>query len=231
LIPATSNQLLILVAVILPGVVFGTVLRRLRGPTPEDKDVGTQVLRATAVGIGLDIAYVLVAGPGLVNLLRGAGASPAFVRHPREAGLWALLLLGVIPAVLAYAVHAQAVLRDSPPNLTRAQLVRRVLHTTYRATPTAWDHIARRRGGCFVRVRLAEGDYVGGWVDGRAFVSGYPEPRDLFVASQWVLDQRGVFIHKIEGTLGFYLAICDGMLVEWIAAPNSAPADNRPPAE
>ena len=219
LIPATSNQLLILVVVVLPGIVFSTVLQRLRGPTPEDKDVGTRLLRAVAIGIGLDLAYVIVGGSSLVDVIRSTSGTPAFVQHPRETGLLAILLVVVIPALLAYAVHAQAVLRDVPPYTSWVERRSRLLRTTYRTTPTAWDHIARRYGGCFVRVRLTDGVYVGGWVDGRAFVSGYPETRDLFIASQWALDPKGRFLHKIDGTLGFYLAIGDDVLVEWLQVP------------
>lgn len=236
LIPATSNQLLILVAVILPGIVFGTVLQRLRGPTPEDRDVGTRVLRAAAVGVGLDIVYVLAAGSTLTHLLRSEPAvatrSAAFVLHPREAALWALVLVGVIPAILALLVHAQAVFRDVPAGLTPGQRLRRATNTTYRTTPTAWDYIARKRGGCFVRVRLKDGEYIGGWVGRDTYVSGYPEPRDLFIDSQWALDPQGRFLHKIEGTLGFYVAIGEGVLVEWLHAPqSSAPTNDAPPVQ
>jgi hypothetical protein len=227
--------LLILVAVILPGVVFGTVLQRLRGPTPEDKDVGTRVLRAVAVGVGLDTIYVLVGGLTLTHLFQSETSahtrSIVFVLHPREAALWALLLIGVIPTLLAFVVHAQAVFRDAPDGLTRGQRLRRVAHNTYRTTPTAWDYIARKRGGCFVRVRLTDGEYVGGWAGADTYVSGYPEPRDLFIASQWALDPQGRFLHKIDGTLGFYVAIGDGVLVEWVHAPAAEPTSADPPIQ
>jgi Family of unknown function (DUF6338) len=212
--------------------VFGTVLQRLRGPTPEDRDVGTRVLRAAAVGVGLDLVYVLTAGPTLVRQFRAADSatthSAAFVLHPREAALWALLLVAVIPGLLSLIVHAQAVLRDAPRGLTVAERLRRVAHTTYRTTPTAWDYIALKRGGCFVRIRLPEGEYIGGWVDERAFVSGYPEPRDLFIASQWALDPQGRFLHKIVGTLGFYVAIGDSVLVEWLQPTSPEPVNDNP---
>jgi hypothetical protein len=225
LIPATSNQLLILVAVILPGIVFGTVLQRLRGPTPEDRDVGTRVLRAAAVGVSLDLVYVLVGGSAITKWFQpeslGETSPPRFVAHPREAALWALLLIGFIPAALALLVHAQAVLRDAPAGSTLRRRLQRVARTTYRTTPTAWDYIARKRGGCFVRVRLSDGEYIGGWVNGDSYVSGYPEARDLFISSQWAVDPQGRFLHKIPGTLGFYLAIGDGVLVEWLEAPPS----------
>jgi hypothetical protein len=232
LIPATSSQLLILVAVILPGIVFGTVLQRLRGPTPEDKDVGTRVLRATAVGIGLDLIYLIVAGKHLTTLLGNRAESIGAMTHPRESALWTLLLVGVIPTSLALLVHARSAYRDAPADLSRWQRLQRAHRTTYRTTPTAWDYIARRRGGCFVRVRLSDGEYLGGWVGPDAYVSGYPEPRDLFIACQWALDSRGTFLHKIEDTLGCYIAIGEGVLVEWIERQDSGTSDrDQPPPE
>jgi hypothetical protein len=231
LIPATSSQLLILVAVILPGIVFGTVLQRLRGPTPEDKDVGTRVLRAMAVGIGLDLVYVIVAGKRLTTLLDSRSDSIGAVAHPREAALSALLLVGVIPTSLALLVHTRSAYRDASAEVSRWQRLWRARHTTYRTTPTAWDHIARRRGGCSVRVRLGDGEYLGGWVGPEAYVSGYPEPRDLFIASQWALDSRGTFLNKIEGTLGCYIAIGEGVLVEWIEHRDPDPSGDPDPSD
>jgi hypothetical protein len=232
LIPATSNQLLILVAVVLPGIVFGTVLQRLRGPTPEDRDVGTRVLRAAAVGVALDISYVLVGGFAITGLFLPASAGgadlPRLVTHPREAALWALLLVGVVPGSLALLVHARAVLRDAPEGSSLKWRLQQVARTTYRRTPTAWDYIARKRGGCFVRVRLTDGEYIGGWVKADSYVSGYPEPRDLFISSQWAVDPQGRFLHKIPGTLGFYLAVGEGVLVEWLEKPSFEPTVEPP---
>jgi Family of unknown function (DUF6338) len=212
------------------------VLQRLRGPTPEDKDVGTRVLRAAAVGVALDMVYVLAAGSTLTHLFRTETAnrvrSSGLVLHPRETALWALLLVGIIPAALALAAHAQAVVRDAPEGLAWRHRLSRVIHSTYRTTPTAWDYIARKRGDCFVRIRLTDGQYIGGWVSADTYISGYPEPRDLFISSQWALDPQGRFLNKIEGTLGFYVAIGEGVLVEWLLAPPvTEPSDTNPPIQ
>jgi hypothetical protein len=116
------------------------------------------------VGVGLDTIYVLVGGLTLTRLFQSETSahtrSIVFVMHPREAALSALLLIGVIPTLLAFVVHAQAVFRDAPNWLGRGQRLRRVAHNTYRTTPTAWDYIARKRGdwrratwGCCARSR------------------------------------------------------------------------------
>lgn len=228
MIPTSSYQLLILVALVLPGIVFGSTLQRLRGPTPEDKDASTRILRAIAVGAAFDIVYAFLFGPTLVELVKSDSGKPggvvaAFVSQPRTVALWTLLLAGVIPAIGAYVVYAQGVVRDAN-DLGCKERLYRIFHGTYRTTPTAWDHISQSMGGCFIRVRLGDGKFVGGWVNHRAYVSGYPEARDIFIASQWALDDRGVFLHKIEGTMGVYVPLPDDVVVEWIAAPPQ-PAD------
>lgn len=222
LIPQTSYQLIALFTLALPGIVFGSTLQRLRGPTPEDKDASTRILRAIAVGAGFDVVYFLAFGPQIVEAVRqpdDPGEMSALASHPREAALAVLLLAGVIPALTAYLIHLQAAWRDTPEGLTTTKRLRKAASNTYRTTPTAWDHIARARGGCFVRVRLADGSYVGGWADEETYVSGYPEPRDIFVRWQWDLDESGRFQHEIEGTLGIYVPLADSTHVEWLLPP------------
>lgn len=44
-----------------------------------------------------------------------------------------------------------------------------------------------------MRVRLAENVWVGGWFGQNSFLSGWPEPRDIFIESQWKIDETGAF--------------------------------------
>jgi hypothetical protein len=128
-------------------------------------------------------------------------------------------LAGIVPAATAYMFHFRTAWRDNPTDAKFRLKLKRALRTTYRTTPTAWDHIARVRGSCFVRVRLADGKFIGGWASKETFVSGYPESRDIFIASQWAVDDKGIFLHRIEGTLGVYVPLPDNTVVEWLAAP------------
>jgi hypothetical protein len=223
LVPSTTYQLLILVGLVLPGIVFGATLARLRGPTPDDKDASTRLLRAVAIGAALDVLYVLAVGPHLASLIQTRSAVPGgpsgLAAHLRESAVWVLLLAGVVPALLAYFVHARAVLASIPEGTPMGERLRRLTSTTYRTTPTAWDQIATRRGGCFVRIRLQDGEFIGGWVGEAAFVSGYPEPRDIFIPWQWALDPQGRFLQEIKGTLGVYVPLPEGVVVEWLRPP------------
>ncbi|UMP07167.1 DUF6338 family protein [Amycolatopsis sp. EV170708-02-1] len=224
LIPGTSYQLIVAVALVLPGIVFGTTLQRLRGPTPEDKDASTRILRAIAVGAALDVLYALAFGPKLVQLAHPAPGRQAsllsiFTANPREIALWVALLAGAVPALAAFCVHFQSAFRETSREISIKKRLADALKIHYRTTPTAWDYIARE-GGCFIRVRLSDGVYFGGWIDEQSFVSGYPEPKDIFIRSQWALNEKGVFLHKIQGTRGVYIPVSDGVVVEWLSMPD-----------
>ena len=226
-VPSTTYQLLILVGLVLPGIVFAATRARLRGPTPDDKDASTRLLKAVAIGAALDVFYVLAVGPHLASLIQTRPAVPGGMSglgaHLRESAFWVLLLAGVIPAFLAYVAHARAVHASIPRGTPWRERLRGLTSTTYRTTPTAWDQIATMRGGCFVRVRLQDGSFVGGWLGETAYVSGYPEPRDIFIPWQWALDPQGRFLHEISGTLGVYVPLSDGIVVEWMQPPAQPP--------
>lgn len=223
MIPGTSYQLVVAISLVLPGIVFGTTLQRLRGPTPEDKDASTRVLRAIAVGAALDILYAILFGPKLVQLAnpmpgRQGSLFSIFSANPREIALWVALLAGIIPALTAFLVHFQSAFRETSKEIGVGKRAADALKIHYRTTPTAWDYISGQ-GGCFIRIRLSDGVYFGGWMDEKGYVSGYPEPKDVFIRWQWALDEKGVFLHEIENTQGVYLSISDGVVVEWLGRP------------
>src|SRR6266542_6631364 len=93
-VPSSVPQLIILVAFILPGVVYQSVRSRLRGPAPDELNATSKVLRATAVSTALVLFYGLLIGPELVDLARGKGW---LVHHSRWRALIGLGLLLVIP--------------------------------------------------------------------------------------------------------------------------------------
>jgi hypothetical protein len=94
----------------------------------------------------------------------------------------------------------------------------------YHPAPSAWDFAGPNLGNTFVRVRVNDGTWVGGWFSGESFLSSYPEPRDLFIQSQWKLDESGTFLAKVEGTRGVYVSCGNADIIEWVDAPPAQPA-------
>ncbi|PRY38196.1 DUF6338 family protein [Umezawaea tangerina] len=209
--PSTVVQLVLLVLLVLPGVSYQFVRERLRGPVPWERDLGERVLRAIVASIALDAGYLAVAGPALVRMVRGTppGELAGFVQQPRAVGLVAVLLFLVVPGAAAFAVSL---------------VERRRRRSTYQRTPTAWDHAFRDREPCFVRVRLKDGNWAGGWYGHRSYASSYPHPAELYLESARVMAPDGRFGPKVEGTAGLRLRAEDFDVLEFVDA--NRPADH-----
>ena len=213
--PSTVLQLGLLVLVVLPGITYQFLRERWRGPVPGERDLGERVLRAVTASVVLDAVYAIVAGPALVRLARGGGpdAWDGLGQRPRLVGLVALVLFVAVPAALAAGA---------------SWWQRRRLRASYRVTPTAWDHVFRDRGSCFVRARLKDGSWVGGWYGSRSYATSYPQPAELFLESAWRMNPDGSFDRRIGQTGGLLVRAADTDVLELLGPPTdegSADAD------
>ena len=200
-VPSTALQAALLVMVILPGFIYQFLRERLRGPVEGERDLGERALRAVAVSILLDALYAIVAGPELVRLFRGTDPADwnGLAQRPRMAGLAALVLFVGIPSVAAGGISAWE---------------RRRRRTRYCTTPTAWDHMFRSQGSCFVRLRLRDGSWIGGWYGAHSYATSYPQPPELFLESAWRMNPDGSFAHRIGQTAGLYVRMSDTDMLE-----------------
>jgi hypothetical protein len=126
-----------------------------------------------------------------------------------------VLVLGfVIPGLIAVIAYLRLEwVEEIDDGKSRRHLVRR---GGYRNFPSAWDRAAPGAGGTFVRVRLADGHWVGGWYSSGSSVSTYPHTRDLFIERQYNMEKDGNFGSPVEGSSGVWLAVTDDLVVEWI---------------
>ncbi|WDM16635.1 hypothetical protein J3S85_37280 [Streptomyces lavenduligriseus] len=185
-LPATVAQLILLVVALLPGVVYQFVRESRRGQVPGERDLGHRLLRALTVSVVLDSVYVAVLGGRPVEL-----AQPGrFPGHSREAALYALTLLFVLPALAA---------------LTVSRFEERRLRARYRGTPTAWDHMFRDRGGCYLRARLKDGTWVGGWYGNNSYATSFPQAPELYLERSYRMAVDGTFGDKVQNTRGLYV--------------------------
>ncbi|MBT2896698.1 DUF6338 family protein [Streptomyces sp. McG3] len=213
--PATVLQLALLVLLVLPGVTYQFVRERRRGPVPGERDLGERVLRAIVASIALDALYAVVAGPALVGLARGTGGGwGGFVERPRLVGSVAVVLFLVVPAVAAVAVSL----------VDRQRRKARFLRT-----PTAWDHAFRDREPCFVRVRLKDGNWAGGWYGDRSYASSYPHPAELYLESARVMGGDGSFGARVRGTAGLRLRAEDFDVLEFVETGEPAAVPEEEP--
>ena len=90
--------------------------------------------------------------------------------------------------------------------------------TTIDPTPTAWDFAFKRGGPYLVRIKLKDGERVGGFYGPESFASAYPERQELFLEEGWHLDPEGEFVSPIEGSDGLMVHAEAVEIVEFVAA-------------
>ncbi|ANZ14811.1 DUF6338 family protein [Streptomyces noursei] len=212
--PSTIGQLVSLVLLVLPGLTYQFLRERWRGPVAGEAQLGERILRAITASVALNGAYAVVAGPALASAWRKAGKSgfaALVAEHPRAVGLWALLLFLGVPAVAAAAVSYRE---------------RRSARSVYLPVPTAWDYAFGGRthtGPRYVRARMKDGTWVGGWYGSRSYASGHPQEPDLYLQWSYRMSADGSFGPRVEGTEGVYLRMADVDILEMVG-----PVDVRP---
>ncbi|WBB79549.1 DUF6338 family protein [Micromonospora sp. WMMD882] len=211
--PSTVMQVALLILLVLPGATYQFLRERWRGPVAGERVLGERLLRAVVASIVLDAAYLLAAGPHLVRLARGAGPGDwtGLLERPRLVGAVTALLFLVVPAAMAASVSWWESRRR---------------RASYRPVPTAWDHAFHDRESCFVRVRLTDGNWAGGWYGASSYASSFPHPAELFLESAWTVDRDGRFGTRVDGTGGLLLRADDFDVLEFLVPP-VAGADPR----
>lgn len=216
--PSTTSQLLALVLLVLPGLTYQFLRERWRGPVATEAQLGERMLRAITASVALNGVYAVIAGPALVRAWRRverSGLSTLAAESPRVVGMWALLLFLGVPASAAALVSYRE---------------RRHARSAYRPVPTAWDYAfgaGADSGTQFVRARLKDGTWVGGWFGTRSYASGHPQEADLYLEASYRMAADGSFVSRVEHTGGIYLRMADVDLVEMVKVPEQRAAGGR----
>lgn len=215
--PSTVLQLGMLALVVLPGITYQFLRERWRGPVPGERDLGERVLRSIAASIVLDTLYLIVAGPALVRLAREVGSRgwAGITEQARPAGLLGLLLFVVVPGAAAGGVTWWQ---------RRGRRAAR-----YRGTPTAWDSMFQNSGSCFVRVRLRDGAWAGGWYGTRSYATSYPQPAEIHLQTAWIMGSDGRFVRPIRRSGGLHVRASDIDLLELVLPNDPDQPAERPP--
>lgn len=202
--PSSVTQLVLVMVAFLPGVVYQFVRENRRGPVPDEADLGHRLLRALTASVVLNSLYFAVFGGELVDLVR----PESFPERTRMVALHSLLLLFTLPALGALAV---------------SWAEQRRLRARYRGTPTAWNHMFRDRSGSFIRLRLKDGTWVGGWYGGKSYASSYPQSAELYLESSYRMAADGTFLARVESTRGLYVRAEDIDILELLDPPDPTP--------
>lgn len=225
--PTTAFEVVAVITLLVPGLVYELVRRGLRGFRFDDLTIDARVAQALVVSVVLDAVYLTVLGPHVHVVLSFSGDN-VVVEHPATLGVAVLIGALAVPAMLASVRYSPYRLRSRPatsagPNLRRRlhasvlrrfpfQLERKVFYT---GVPTAWDWGATNPAQRMVRVRLPDGRYVGGLFGPGSYVSTYPEPRDLYLSHQYHFEEDGSFGAPAPNAAGLWLRISDDHIVEF----------------
>jgi hypothetical protein len=221
-VPETWAQAVVVLTLVVPGFVYRASWQSVAGPDPARPDFGTRVLHAmVATGVFAG-SYAAALGPVLAAYAR----EPATVLDDVRGIALAFLLLGLLlpwaAARVAFAVVSSRRYRDA---VARAVTALR-LHPGRAAAPSPWDHAFSRLDEGWVRVRFADGRWLGGWYGAHSSASSRPFGRELFVEEAWVVDLDGRFTGRMHAPGGMVIHCSDAIAVDFLPSRR----DTRPGA-
>lgn len=209
----------------LPGIVYATVRRWLRGELPEDRDFGLALARGIFFAITLSAIYFCVFGTWLFEgLTFGSDGENIGIADPRAVGLVVLAFYIGIPIVLSSLAQLQYIQWVALPK-PWGWIKRPASRHGYTSTPTAWDYAVRLRQHTWIKVLRADGTWIGGWFTGGSFAATYPEPHTLYIDQQYVMTADGDFDGPLHNT-GLWIAIGEGDLVFWTCPDEKQEAES-----
>jgi hypothetical protein len=212
IIPTSVASAFLIVVLVIPGFVFGSIRAALRGPRGvQDTDLSSRIATSVMTSVVFDAGYLIAVGIASPHLVADLAVSPVtfFESYPLALGMTALVCAVLVPAIIATGFYLRFE-RDEDGRWRR--------RGGYRNFPTAWDRAAPGLGGTFVRIRLPDGRWVGGWYSSESAIGTYPHGRDIFIQRQYVMDSDGKFEEPVVGSSGVWLSIGDQHVVEWVAS-------------
>lgn len=212
-IPEGSFAVAAFVVFALPGLIYAAVRRWSRGEQSEDRDFGMSVARGVIYSLALSGVYLLLFGEHLFTGLKGGADADTIAFADVRMVAWVILVLYiVVPGVIAVILNSRHIVWEPVGKLSWIRFPRS--RYGYSSTPSAWDHAARRNQNAWVKIRRADGKWVGGWVTKGSFVTTYPEKPSIYIDKQFAMKDDGNFGPEVAAT-GVFITIGDGDIVVW----------------
>jgi hypothetical protein len=211
-VPENFHALAIVLVAIVPGYVATTVWARNRtwGGHPSD-------LRLIIQSVALSAVLQVVAAPLTIWLLYPHRNE--LDEYPWRIALWALSAVLILPVVAGWGLARIGEWLGSNSQDTdddRAsgdEGVRGCLGRWWpsAAPPSAWDLVFERipPNGAFVVVHYEDGSRVAGVFAGRSYALTSPEPHELFLETEWLLDEDGFLEEPVPLSAGVLIRASD----------------------
>lgn len=212
-VPNGSFAVAALIILALPGLVNAGIRRWARGEDASDRNLGLSFARGLVFAVALTSGYFSVAGPYVfAGVSTGQKADTLTVVDPRQVGLTVIVFYLLLPAALSLILNLKHIAWIS---IERAPWIRYPRSRAgYTETPSAWEFAALRLDSCWVRIRRADGKWIGGWFTKGSFANSYPEEQAIYIGEQWVVDSDGNFVAPVPST-GVYVKMVDTDVVQW----------------
>ncbi|QDB79219.1 hypothetical protein FE251_07420 [Georgenia wutianyii] len=214
--PETWMQVAVILAAVMPGFVYQVSRRKVAGPGPDEREFAVRVLRAVAASAVFAGVYAAAFGPTVVRYVREPAST---FEDIRLVALAFLLLVVLVPWA---AARAAVYLRTSRwfAELSATLTSRLRLRRSWNPTPSAWDYaFATVRPG-WVRVRLSDGSWAGGWFGYDSFATSFPEPQELYLEVGYVMSEEGTFTAEVSAPEGVIIRCQDALVVDFIPPEN-----------
>lgn len=182
--PGSFNQILVLLAFIVPGFVLMRV-KCIAYPTVEASTART-VLDSLALSC---VVYALVSPLLYLCYLQGWPAT-----RPLIFALLALFVLLLAPCVLGglYVYLART---------GKARWLREFFGFPH-PDPTAWDYHFRKGRAYWVWLTFKSGKVMAGLFGPNSFASSFPYQRDIYIEKLLRLDERGRVVELVDKSAG-----------------------------
>jgi len=205
------------IVLLMPGYLLASAYsRNRRGPAPSEQEF----IASSAVGA---IFVHLLALAWTVPLVNGViRHGPA--RYALEIGLWAAVVLVIVPTVLGAGLALLAEVQS--PSWLKVVLVRLGLSSVARV-PQAWDWVFSRGFPAYVRVRLSDGRTVYGLYSARSFASSDSGGRDLYLQQQWT-EEQGWFARPYPQSMGVWLSGSSIVSIEFFDGRSAERKEGEP---
>jgi hypothetical protein len=197
-----GTQIAAAILFLVPGLNATWFLERLRGPSRLKG--AERLLRA----LSLSLLIYASASPWLV-------AIGGRILESRPVSPWELIFGGFVVLFIAplFLALVAAILGMS----SRAKWLLGLV-ATIDPTPRAWDFAFKGERPFFCRIKLRDGELVGGVFGDDSFATAYPEPQDVFLEEVWRLREDGSFVEPLEGTAGLLVSGTSIDFVEFLVA-------------
>jgi len=226
MLPATLEALAVVLVAVVPGYIAVTLWARTKTWERPATDL-TLILLAIIFSAVIQALLFWMTVPWLWPI------RDELIKHPWRVGLWAIVVLILLPAVggiyagrlsdLFFGARRQFL----PTDLAgwRRELLPPVTELLPQVLPTAWDrfllwHIPR---GHILIVTLDDGKRIAGSYYQGSFAMTSPQKQGIFLNREWTLDEKG--------ELGRPIARSRGVLIPTIDSIKDIRVMERPPAK